>query len=498
MLNAKLAAVLHKVRSAVPAEADLRLDSRRIEAGDVFLAVPGLKNDGRAYIAAALEKGASAVLYEPGNLPENAVPSSDRVIAAEGLSEALGVFSSAYYGNPSEGMQGLAVTGTNGKTTTSQWMAELLSGLGHPCGVLGTIGCAMSGKSYSSVPLTTPDPVTLQKLLHDLKKDGAEGFAIEASSIGLVQGRLSGTAIRGALFTNLTRDHLDYHGTMQAYEEAKTLLFTRKGLEFAVINTDDPAGLRMCRAALLHGVRVIAATACGTEAPQGCEKLEARNVKIGASGISFALFWQGREYPVKAGVLGLFNADNLLGAIGMMLALGFSAEKVIPLAEKLVPPAGRLQIVTEPGLPMGVVDYCHTPDAIEKALQALRPVADARGGKLIAVLGAGGNRDAGKRPIMGRTGEAFSDALIITSDNPRFEDPAAIAAAVAEGVRSPRIILDRREALFTVFSEASPEDVVLVAGKGHEDYQEICGVKHHFSDAETVREALTERRKQNS
>ncbi|MCG5031253.1 UDP-N-acetylmuramoyl-L-alanyl-D-glutamate--2,6-diaminopimelate ligase [Mesosutterella sp. OilRF-GAM-744-9] len=494
MSEATLGEALQWLKQKVAADAQLELDSRRVAKGDVFLAVPGLSADGRRFMQAAADAGAGAVLYEAqgaqGVQPPDAVPS----LAVKGLAASLGGFASAYYGEPSRRLSGAAVTGTNGKTTTSQWMGELFTRLGQPCAVLGTIGCSMAGRSYSAVPLTTPDPVTIQRLLHAALLDGARAFAIEASSIGLVQGRLDGTRIRWALFTNLTRDHLDYHKTMQAYEDAKALLFERPELEAAVVNIDDPAGARMCRTALAHGVRTIAATSRGTAVPEGCEALEARDVEVGASGVSFRLAWKGRQYPVQAKALGLFNVDNLLGAAGVVLASGAAgAEQVAALLGELLPPPGRLQQVRAPGMPLGVVDYCHTPDAIDKALETLRPVARARGGRLWIVVGAGGNRDHGKRPLMGRSAAAGADRVIVTTDNPRFEDPLTIAQAVAAGAGSPRIILDRAEAIQMAVSEAAPEDVILVAGKGHETYQEVRGVRHHFSDAEALERAFGER-----
>lgn len=490
MTAATLDEALRWVREKAAPGASLRLDSRRIAPGDVFLAVPGLSADGRSFFCAAAEKGAGAVLYEARGAEAFASPEGVPSLAVEGLAGSLGEFAAAFCGNPSRSMLGIAVTGTNGKTTTSQWMARLLTEAGLPCAAMGTIGCSMAGRSYSSVPLTTPDPVTLQTLLRAIAADGGKAFAIEASSIGLVQGRLDGAAIRFALFTNLTRDHLDYHKTMEAYEEAKSLLFSRPGLEAAVINIDDPAGARMCAAAKKNGSRVIAATSRGAAAPEGCELLEARDVRVGASGVAFELVWEGKVFPVRASVLGLFNVDNMIGAAGVLLAAGIGAERLVPLLEGLEPPPGRLQQVTAPGCPLGVVDYCHTPDAVQKALESLRPVAQARGGRLITVIGAGGNRDHGKRPIMGKIAAEYSDEVIVTSDNPRFEDPAEIARAVAEGAGSPRVVLDRAEAIREAVAGADGKDVILVAGKGHEDYQEVKGVKHHFSDAEALRAAF--------
>ena len=351
---------LEWTRARTAAGARLRLDSRRISPGDVFLAVPGLASDGRSFFKAAADQGACGILYEAAGSGGFKAPEGVPSMAVEGLADRLGEFASLCYGEPSRSMLGIAVTGTNGKTTTSQWMAALLTRSGRPCAAMGTIGCSMAGRTYSSVPLTTPDPVTLQTLLGEVKADGGEAFALEASSIGLVQGRLDGTAIRLALFTNLTRDHLDYHKTMQAYEQAKALLFKRPGLQAAVINVDDPAGARMCQVARSAGVRVIAATSRGTGAPEGCERIEARGVQVGAEGVDFDLAWRGEVRRVKARVLGLFNVDNMIGAAGVMLAAGIGLEELVPMLEELEPPAGRLERVTGPGMPLGVVDRAAT------------------------------------------------------------------------------------------------------------------------------------------
>jgi len=333
--------------------------------------------------------------------------------------------------------------------------------------------------------------VTIERLLSAIASDGARAFAIEASSIGLEQGRLDGVAIRFALFTNLTRDHLDYHKTMEAYERSKARLFSRPELEAAVINVDDPAGARMCRVSLACGARTIAVTSRGATIPPGCEALRAEDVVIGPRGVSFNLSWAGEKARVAAGVLGAFNVDNLLGAAGVALASAAAGLfDIVPILESLVPPPGRLQQVTLPGSPLGVVDYCHTPDAVKKALETLRPVARARGGKLCILIGAGGNRDHGKRALMGKIAGDFADRVIVTTDNPRFEEPEDIAREVAGGVPRARIILDRAEAIRTAAFEAAPEDVILAAGKGHETYQEVRGVRHHFSDAEVLLQAF--------
>ena len=310
--------------------------------------------------------------------------------------------------------------------------------------------------------------------------------------------RLDGTAIETAVFTNLTRDHLDYHKTTQAYEAAKAVLFDWPGLKTAVINADDAAGRRFIVRTLERGVRTIATSLYEDCVVDGCEMLTAARITHDESGMRFTLCWQGKCHEVATKVFGRFNVSNFLSAAGAALSLGFDVEAICRALETLHAPVGRLQSVTRPQAPLAVVDYAHTPDALEKVLCALRETAESRGGKLICVFGAGGDRDAGKRPIMGVTASKLADACVITSDNPRTEDPAAIARAIEAGVpadrkHTVRMELDRRTAIVQSICEAQSRDVVLIAGKGHEDYQEVAGVRHPFDDLETAREAFNER-----
>ena len=491
-------AVVKWLRERCRAGAHLRIDSRDVVAGDVFVALKGSKTDGIKFVPVAAARGARAVLTEERS--EALAPSAVEILSVKNLPQYLGQIASDFYENPSESLYGIGVTGTNGKTSISHWCAALLTHLAMPCAAVGTIGTFFSGASFKAPALTTPDAVSTQGLLYDLKAAGAKAFAIEASSIGLVQGRLSGVAFKTAVFTNLTRDHLDYHKTFEAYGRAKALLFKWPGLKNAVINVDDAFGRTLACQTSKRSVTTVGYSVEGmtpekelTHLP--IRPLVARRVRAGESGMCFDVLWEGKTYELNARVLGLFNVYNLLAVAAVALTAGFAPEAVFEHLARLRPPAGRLQVFTRPGMPLAVVDYCHTPDAIEKALAALRPTALERAGRLWIVFGAGGDRDHGKRPVMGKIAEQNADCAVVTSDNPRSEAPARIADDICAGMKTtnPVVILNRRKAIVETFCKAAPQDIILVAGKGHEDYQEIAGVKHHFSDAETVREAANER-----
>lgn len=472
--------------------AHLRLDSRTIERGDIFVAVPGGRVDGRTFIRVAAARGAAGVIMEASDDPAERYPVPS--LAVENLARRLGTIAAAYYGDPSEGMAGIAVTGTNGKTTTTHWIADLLSKTGTPCAVLGTVGCSLEGRRFEVPALTTPDAVSLQGIYADIRAAGAKAFALEASSIGLVQGRMTGSHFETAVFTNLTRDHLDYHKTMDAYGEAKAMLFGWPGLRNAVINADDPAGTVMAQAARQNGAVVWATTVEGTVQFEADHVVRAVNVRASEAGTAFTIEADGRVADIHMPQVGRFNVSNLIEAVAAVLARGIALEALLPLIENLSSPPGRMQILKAEGVPLAVVDYSHTPDALEKALQSLRPVAEARNGRLWTVFGCGGDRDAGKRPVMGRVAQTYADEVIVTSDNPRTEEPEAIIADITAGMSRVRTTVDRFEAIREAIAEADARDVILIAGKGHEDYQEVNGVKHHFSDTEAVREAFNDRR----
>ena len=495
MTEKTTAEIAEWLRSICHEGAHLRLDSRDVQPGDVFVAVPGAHADGRSFIRVAAARGAAGVLLEARGAADSPERCPVASLEVAGLASRLGELATAFYRDPTSGMLGVAVTGTNGKTTTTHWVADLLSAAGKPCAVIGTVGCRLGGERFAMPSMTTPDAVSLQGLYADVKKAGAAAFALEASSIGLEQGRLSGTHFAVAVFTNLTRDHLDYHKTMERYGDAKALLFAWPGLRAAVINADDPACAKMAAAAQKHGVPVWATTMQGGTIAGAAHRLEAAGVRSSEAGTCFDAVLDGTQRAaIRLPQVGFFNVSNFLEAAASAMALGLSLEEIAAHAERLPSPPGRMQLIRGEGTPLAVVDYSHTPDALEKALESLRPVAKVRGGRLWAVFGCGGDRDAGKRPQMGAIARRLADAVLVTSDNPRTEDPAEIIRQIVAGAPGLRSEPDRRRAIWSAVLEADPADVILVAGKGHEDYQEINGVRHHFSDAETVREAFNERR----
>jgi UDP-N-acetylmuramoyl-L-alanyl-D-glutamate--2,6-diaminopimelate ligase len=414
------------------------------------------------------------------------------VLAVDDLAQLIGPVAARFYGDPSRRMRMIGVTGTNGKTSCSHWVAQLLSAGGEPCAVLGTLGGGFPGALRTEVLLTTPDAVNLQREVRRLLDAGARALAMEVSSIGLEQGRVDAMAYDIALFTNLTRDHLDYHGTMQAYGAAKARLFDWPTLSHAVLNLDDPFGRELARRCAARGVAVIGyrTGAEGAGVPLAVE-LRAEAVELRADGIRFdvRLARDGHAAETAAAeapLIGAFNVSNLLGVLGVALACGMAPAAAAGCLKRLQAPPGRMQSVgAVEGAPLALVDYAHTPDAIEKALIALRPLARARGGRLWIVFGAGGDRDPGKRPEMGRAAARLADHVVLTSDNPRFEDPESIIDQIAAGTGDgpgPERDADRARAIDGAIARAAARDVVLIAGKGHEDYQEVAGRRLPFSD----------------
>jgi len=491
------------IRSHAGRDGHLRIDSRQVERGDVFLALPGRRDDGRRHIADATARGAAAVVTEAtgGELPVVAVP----LLQVEGLAAQLGDIGAAFYGDPTARLLTIGVTGTNGKTSCSHWIAQVLSACGHRCAVIGTVGYGFPDALQADAALTTPDAIGLQRQARELLDAGAHALAMEVSSIGLDQGRTDAVRFDLALFTNLTRDHLDYHGTMSEYERAKARLFDVPSLAHAVLNLDDEFGQRLaghCRARRLRttGYRVQAAAPAQ---PVDVE-LRADAVQLGGDHIRFDAHLQRAEaapqsLPVQAPVIGRFNVSNALGVLGIALASGIDARDAARALQRLRPPPGRLQRVEAHGQdgPLVLIDYAHTPDAIEQALAALRPVAVARGGRLWIVFGAGGDRDPGKRSQMGAAAARGADRIVVTSDNPRGEDPGCIIDQILMGTgeAGPRVdhTADRALAIARSVAQADTADVVLIAGKGHEQYQEVAGRRHAFSDLECARQALLKR-----
>jgi UDP-N-acetylmuramoyl-L-alanyl-D-glutamate--2,6-diaminopimelate ligase len=462
---------------------NLCIDSRAVRPGDIFVALKGHRVDGRSYIPQAVANGAAAILLEAGPMPPIAVPH----VAVEHLDALTGEIAHLVYGRPSEQLWLCGVTGTNGKTSVSQWIAQCLNALGCKCAVIGTLGNGFPGALAESAN-TTPDAVGLQRMLAGFVADGALTCAMEVSSIGLEQGRVAGAAFDAAVFTNLTRDHLEYHGSMGAYGASKEALFALPGLKTAIVNLDDPFGAKL--ADTLKGrVRTLGYTLegrCG-----GDETLAAEHLEMTATGLAFTL----NGVRIEAPVVGRFNAANLLAVIGALLAGEEQLGDIAAVLRHITPPPGRMQAIGGAGEPLVVVDYAHTPDALEKALTALRATAQARGGRLLCIFGCGGERDPGKRPLMGAVAEAHADAVVLTSDNPRGEAPQAILAAIRAGMKGQvRVEPDRAAAIRSVVTQAAANDTILLAGKGHEPYQEIAGVRHAFSDAEQARAALEARR----
>ena len=461
-------------------------DSRRIEPGVAFAAYPGTHADGRKFVPEAIARGATAVLWESTGFAWDRgwqVPH----LPVEGLQRRLGAIADFIYGSPSQALWMIGVTGTNGKTSCAHWIGHAFDACGRRAGILGTLGNGLIG-GIAPATHTTPDAPALQELLQQFKAAGARAVAMEVSSHGLDQGRVSGIKFDIALFTNLTRDHLDYHHTMAAYGQAKARLFSWPGLRTAVINADDPFGQSLIDAARARGARLLSYGLAAAD-------IAATEIRVSGDGIALTVNTPWGKAEFASTMVGTFNAQNLLGVLGVMLASDIPLDVATAALARLQPPAGRMQRLGGTDRPLVVVDYAHTPDALEKVLTALRP-AVAAPGELICVFGCGGDRDVGKRPEMGHIAARCADRIVVTSDNPRSEDPGAIANAVARGVRDEghrrwTIEVDRGEAIRNAIGVARVGDVVLIAGKGHETYQERDGVRTPFSDAAHAAAALS-------
>ena len=467
--------------------ADLTADSRAVKMGSIFVAYPGTTRDGRGFIAEAIARGAAAVIWERTGFTWDErweVPN----LGVENLRARISGIAGAVYGNPSESLWMAGVTGTNGKTSVSQWIAAASDALGRRSAVLGTLGNGLVGERVEGKN-TTPDPIVLQRLLADYLRRGARNVAMEVSSHGLDQGRVAGIKYDVAVFTNLTRDHLDYHGTMESYAEAKFGLFSAKGLRHAVINADDGWGAEFTRRLQDSGLDIITFSSRGA----ADARLRASDIHFSDAGVRFLVDGDYGRAEVRARVLGAFNVSNLLAVVGALIAQGISFDDAVRAVGALDPVPGRLERVGGGDRPLVVIDYAHTPDALEKALAALRPTV-AAGHRLVCVFGCGGDRDPGKRPLMGRAAAGLADQLVVTSDNPRSEDPHAIIEQILTGIPQGRAeaIEDRQVAIFSAVHHARAGDVVLLAGKGHESYQEIAGVRHPFNDREVAGAALAQ------
>lgn len=481
------------LRRTVQSGAHWSADSRRVSRGDVFVATPGIRGDGRDFIAAAIARGASAVLRHVEDGKEWQSEAFEiPVFCVMDLKARLGVLADLWYGSPSSDMTVIAVTGTNGKTSCVDWISQALRGARQQIGIIGTLGVVFPDGHLVEGQLTTPDVIAVHQTLAALRDAGASYVAMEASSIGLDQGRLDGVRIRIAGYTNLSRDHLDYHKTMQAYENAKARLFSWPGLQFAVVNLDDPVGVRLSQQASCE----VLTYSLSNQADSAT--LTASEIESKADGKTFLLKAKGKQEQIQSRVLGNHNVANLLCVSGVLLALGWDLSNISAAMTEFKPVDGRLEhvnpLLSSESVPAVVVDYAHTPDALERVLRTLRPLAQSRQGKLWCVFGCGGNRDAGKRPIMGAVAQRLADQVIVTSDNPRDESPAAIVSAIIADLpgtaHNVRMIEDRAQAILHAVLSADAADVILIAGKGHETYQETRGVRIAFDDRQWAQAAF--------
>lgn len=477
----------------------LHTDSRRVGAGDGFIAWPGGVTDGRQFVASALKQGATACVVEQSGADAFAWTDSDAIATYDGLKAASGLIAAAYYEQPSQALDVVAITGTNGKTSTAWWLAHALQKAGKRCAIVGTLGVG-EVDHLEATGMTTPDPVLLQARLRDMVDAGVHACAIEASSIGLAEHRLDGTQVRVAMFTNFTQDHLDYHGSMDSYWQAKLALFSWAGLQAAVINVDDAKGSALAAQlqarAEAPSVWTVSCTADSSN-PTSAHHIVARHIQHGTTGLCFDVAERDEVHALQTHLVGHYNVSNVLGVIACLRALGYSLADAVQACRVLPAVPGRMQTVGEAGEPLVVIDYAHTPDAVAQAVQALLPLAQSRGGELTCVLGCGGDRDAAKRPLMAAAAEQYAQQVVLTSDNPRSEDPQTILNQMLAGVQNAAkaiVIADRAQAIAQTVQHARAHDVVLVAGKGHEDYQEIAGVKHPFSDVVHAKQALQARR----
>jgi len=497
----QLPAVIDWLRAAAPA-AQLSADSRRIVAGDVFFAFPGDTADGRDFIEHAVHNQAAAIVYEEQGFVWNQRWTLPHLPVSH-LKQSAGLIANQFYCQPDDAMFVAAVTGTNGKTSCSQWLAAAFS-TQEPAAAIGTLGAGIfrqgQCEQFDVTGYTTPDALQLQRALVTMRDAGVAALAIEASSIGLDQGRMNGIHIDAALFTNLSRDHLDYHGDMAAYESAKNILFDWPGLRHAIVNLDDPMGPRLLRrlAARSPAVAIIGYTVDDNSA-EGIPVLRASALRSQPSGTAFQLESPFGSALVKTRLLGRFNVSNALGVLAVLLARGTPWDTALLMLESLAPVVGRMQQLGGDDAPLIVIDYAHTPDALAKTLATLRPVAQQRGGQLWCVFGCGGDRDPGKRPQMGASAQA-ADRVVLTSDNPRSESAPGILAQILAGMQTgtggadqPQVIEDRAAAILWAIKHAARRDVILLAGKGHEAYQEIGGKKLPFLDADHAALALAAR-----
>jgi len=473
----------------------LTLDSRRVRAGDAFVALRGASAHGITFAPAALAQGASAVIAE-GPAPVAFESAGAPIVWVDNLRDRAGEIAARFFERPSAALHVIGVTGTNGKTSIVQLLAAALESLGARAATIGTLGAGLVG-AVEAGERTTPDAISVHGLLAQFRDAGASHVAMEVSSHALDQGRVNEVDFEVAVFTNLTRDHLDYHGTMDAYGAAKAKLFAWPGLRSAVINADDAFGRELAAKIAPFQSSTTSPCAAGEGKPQCLRyaidteaEIRARNVRTHGDGLGFDLVTPWGEGAIDSRLLGRFNVYNLLAVAGSLGALGYTFVQIQNALSQLRPVSGRMNRLGGGALPLVVIDYAHTPDALEQALTSLRAHC---AGKLICVFGCGGERDAGKRPQMGAIAERLADEIVVTDDNPRGEDGDAIVAQILAGlahVQRAHVRRDRAAAIALALREARAGDVVLIAGKGHEPYQEIGGVKRAFDDADVARRAL--------
>lgn len=456
----------------------INIDSRRIENGHLFVAMKGTQVDGHQFIGKAIELGATSILCEdmPSELSEGVT-----YIQVGSTEDAVGKVATLFYGNPSKKLKLVGVTGTNGKTTIATLLYNMFRKMGYKCGLLSTVCNYIKDEAIPAIH-TTPDAIELNKLLHNMVEAGCEYAFMECSSHAIAQKRIGGLTFTGGIFTNLTRDHLDYHKTFENYRDAKKAFFdSLPKSAFAITNADDKNGMVMVQNTK---------AAIKTYSTRNMADFKAHIIECHFEGMYLEI--DGHEVGVQ--FIGKFNVSNLLAVYGAAVMLGKQPEDILLAMSTLHSVSGRLEPIRSPEGYTAIVDYAHTPDALENVLNAIHEVLEGKG-KVITVCGAGGNRDKGKRPLMAQEAVKQSDRVIITSDNPRFEEPQEIINDMLAGLDNQQMkkvisIADRREAIRTACMMAEKGDVILIAGKGHEDYQEIKGVKHHFDDKEVVREMM--------
>lgn len=461
----------------------LKTDSREVASGDAFIALSGAKTPADFYVDKAITAGATVILLETEQAGECAEHHGALIVPVAGLRGLVGRIADRFFEHPSQRLRLIGVTGTNGKTSVCQYVAQLLRETGTPCGILGTLGYGMPG-SLQPATHTTPDAVQVNRVLSRIVKQEGRAAVMEVSSHALDQGRVDNISMTGAVFTNLTRDHLDYHGSMEAYGAAKARLFEREELHFSVINFDDPFGRQLFEQLEGKCDRV------RYSLHEAQTELWLREFRPTDDGFEAEVDGEWGRFVIAVPLMGSFNASNVLAAMATVLTLGVPVDRVQQAVGRLAPPPGRLERFDGANGVRVVVDYAHTADALANALAALRPHVD---GELICVFGCGGDRDTGKRPDMAREAEKLADRVVVTDDNPRSEHPEAIARDILAGFSDSAkvtVIHDRAEAIQSAIRSATPNDLVLIAGKGHEAYQEIADQKYPFSDAEQVRHNL--------